>query len=233
MINNSINQDRFEEKFFEIQKDGDFLKSCSFVEDKKTGFIYNNDKISTVGKKCVRLAIFTPLITLARVVSSIARTIFHFLKGLTQACTLNKKCIKSFKNSGKAFTDIFRSVIYGCAMEGAAIYGIAANPYKGRVLYGSMERALNRHGDIPHFSKKFYLARCFQPIAKRTDENYLQRIHKVRDKLIFMGKMEREGKISKIDYTKIFFTLIKPSELLKKHGYQFNPDEYTYKLDNS
>lgn len=108
----------------------------SYVWDRITGDIYNDDSTALVWSKCALLIPKTVLCTLAKVVSNIAQ---------------------------EKFFDALRAIYYGTFCLGAAIYGLL-DPCEGRRLFSVYERAYFRDEDYVDRRNNAYMALCFVPI---------------------------------------------------------------------
>lgn len=111
----------------------------AFLIDQSTGRKYWNESLIVVSFKCLLLTLGTPIIhTIAAVISVVYR-IF--------------KILILPEDAGEQALKLLATPFAVIGLELAAIYGIF-NPYDGRKLYASIERALySRH----------LLAPCFQP----------------------------------------------------------------------
>lgn len=123
------------------------------VIDETTNRRYLNDSRSVVSLKCFMLTVGTPVVHLIAGVINIAYRILRILIGYH----FWKEGELSFTaRLAEAGVDLLRIVLAPLAFVGlelSAIYGIF-NPYDGRKLYASFERAQY---------DKFILAPCFQP----------------------------------------------------------------------
>ena len=106
MVNQVANDNRFVGKHFT-----DGYDKYLYTEDKKTGFLYLNKKPKYLKKIISDLIIITPFVALVRMVASAVKTIFHFLKAIVRLVTFNKNFTQSLVEIGKAFTNIFHSII--------------------------------------------------------------------------------------------------------------------------
>ena len=164
----------------------------------QAAYIYCEDNRKDVAYKCRVISLINPLVAIARSVYSLAKYFFYTIN--TVCLALNEKkdlCQLNFFLAKQSGADIFRSLFYGVLMEVAAIYGaLGGDVYKARSIYGRHERILNRQ-KRPSFSKKFYIAPCFQPIASFRDNASRED-----------GKLSVNGIIERLKYVygkKIFF----------------------------
>jgi hypothetical protein len=125
------------------------------VIDQTTKKAYLNESPSIVGFKCFLLTLGTPFVHTAACICKIALNIFNIAQTLMS--DEKKGFFSRLFTIGKHVLNIALAPIALVGLELAAIYGIF-NPYDGRKLYASMERATYGH---------FVLAPCFQPEARR------------------------------------------------------------------
>jgi len=134
-----------------------------------TGEVYNFDPPSLVRFKCVIVTGATPVISIARSVYWLAKSIllsiseaFRYLDGQNVSQEDRNAIIV-------AASDSLRSIKYGFLLTCSSFKGIF-DPLNGRQEYGRLERELNRHTDGPH-RDKFYLAFCFQRCCTKPKED--------------------------------------------------------------
>ncbi len=114
----------------------------AYLTDQSTGRRYWNESLPVVSFKCLLLAVGTPIVhTIAAVISAVCR-IFIILS--------------LSEDAGEHALKLLATPFAVVGLELAAIYGIF-NPYDGRKLYASIERALY---------SQHLLAPCFQPDPK-------------------------------------------------------------------
>lgn len=135
--------------------------------------IFNFDSSRIIRAKCFCLIALTPLVTTARIIYWTAKAIFfssrQFFKYLDgQPPSKHINCTKI-----EAQEDINRSFVCGIKMTFWAFKGIFS-PFEARLNYGKLESELNRHVDGPH-RDKFYTAICFQPIARMTENQEIDK----------------------------------------------------------
>lgn len=122
---------------------------------KATGEVFNNDPTIVNWSKCILLTIYTPMLTLARMISHIAKGIFS-------------------KNSTvkDGFIEAGRAAKYGMLMTLVSSLGILS-PKIAKRFYGLFERTLHRQPEGPYLQeneerrdslRKHYAAICFQPL---------------------------------------------------------------------
>ncbi len=127
-----------------------------------TGEIYNFDPDPLIRLKCVWIAIATPPLCLCRSIYWLAQSIFMlFAEAYRDA--RRKSSDEAWMQIKEVAVDSARALQYGFILTGLALWGIVF-PFSARIQYGQAERELNRHVECPHHDK-FYLARCFQPVA--------------------------------------------------------------------
>ena len=131
-----------------------------FIVDQTTNRRYLNESEEVVGLKCFLLAFETPFV---HPIASIVNIVYRILKLATLSHFWVKKGDETKYNfkarladAGKDLLRIIATPVSILGLELAAIYGIF-QPYDGRKLYASFERAT--YGN-------FILAPCFQPDPK-------------------------------------------------------------------
>lgn len=139
-------------------------KTYNYIRDEQTHLIYNDNSIRLL---CFKFCLLTP----RNMIDASVRTIYHIamtvinllklpfasLKGREQALDCLGRVIRSA-------LDIFRAPTYGLICTLVSLCGIF-KPYKGRALYGFLERCLNRqNNDLVDWSSKYYVAPCFVPL---------------------------------------------------------------------
>lgn len=132
-----------------------------FIIDMNTGKKYLNDSTESIRSKCFLIAFGTPIVHIPCGAVNIAYRVAKLLSGYhfwscggenenPRSCS--DKCLESSKDCLRIISQPF-SII---GLEFASIYGIF-NPYDGRKLYASIERA--QYGNA-------IMAPCFQPNPK-------------------------------------------------------------------
>lgn len=136
-------------------------KEPAYLIDESTGRQYWNESKKTVRIKSLLLTFGTPFVHGFASVWNIARriinlvTFYHFWTPKEGQKSYN--FIKRLKDAGDDLLKIATQPLALIGLELAAIYGIF-NPYDGRKLYATIERA--QYGT-------FLLAPCFQPNPKQ------------------------------------------------------------------
>lgn len=143
--------------------EGEKFESCSgeeipkYIIDQTTNRKYLNESRFCVGNKCLLLTIGTPFVhAIAGIIAVAFRTLkvisfYHFWRVKTSEDHYDGK--ERLKDLGKCLLRIVLEPIAILGLELSALYGVL-NPYDGRKLYASIERAQYGH---------FILAPCFQP----------------------------------------------------------------------
>ncbi len=131
-----------------------------YLIDMTTGRRYWNESEECVRLKCFLLTLFTPIYHL---IASVVDVFYRIVKLVSGShFWMDKEGEKSYslkgrlKDAGQDFLRVLTAPFAFIGLELAAIYGIF-NPYDGRKLYASIERA--QYGT-------FILAPCFQPDPK-------------------------------------------------------------------
>jgi hypothetical protein len=155
----------------------------------ETNEIFNTDPVNVIRFKCAALTIATPLISVARVVYYLAKSIFVALQNFYYYLDGKNPVDQDTPSFFNTLLEIPRVLQLGAELTITAIQGIL-DPLEKRRMYGILERALNRHTDAPH-RDGFYLAICCQPLAKLPAEGSDEELHKVEAKLIrYLNRIE-------------------------------------------
>ena len=125
----------------------------AYIIDQTTRKAYLNESLANVGCKSFLLTLGTPFVHTAACICKIAYNIFNIAQTLMS--DEKKGFFSRLFTIGKHLLNIALAPIALVGLELAAIYGIF-NPYDGRKLYASIERATYGH---------YVLAPCFQPFA--------------------------------------------------------------------
>ncbi len=137
--------------------ENNFGSDIPFILDGNTGRRYLNESQEVVRLKCFLLILGTPLVHPIRSVINISYNILKFTT-LSHFWT-EKEGEKAYSFKGRLYDashDLLKIVATPIALLGlelAAIYGVI-QPYEGRKLYATLERATYGHS---------ILAPCFQP----------------------------------------------------------------------
>lgn len=128
-----------------------------YLIDGTTGRKYWNESKGVVGFKCFLLTLGTPIV---HAIASLVNMAYRIIKLVSFSHFWmpreNEKAYSftaRLKEAGVDLLRVFTTPLAYLGLETAALYGIF-NPYDGRKLYASIERA--QYGN-------FILAPCFQP----------------------------------------------------------------------
>lgn len=148
-----------------------------FVQDSE-GNIYNDDSKSFIRFKAVALVAATPILIALHAICQLA------------ACLNPQTCANNSRTSCK---DILQLFLLGCCMTKEALRTIYS-PYEGRRAYGLLESDIYQNKEhIYGHEHPVYLAVCFQPLVKISDENYLEVLDKYSHKFPTFAEMWLEG----------------------------------------
>lgn len=203
----------------------DETRKYDYRKDTHTNQIYYRKSNKSIKSTCSTLIFFNPVVTVGRVFFSLFNTVYYPIKGLYQLSIQDESWKNSFEKSKEAFTDIFRSAIYGVKLECYAIYGFLFDPLEAQVLYSDAERALNRQ-EIPNFREKFYSARCFQPIANSNQAGWANRIKKSYKKRRALERALDEEKATSLEIDCVWLGLKDPQDIYQRVGFDSKTCEY-------
>ncbi|MFZ0565784.1 MAG: hypothetical protein WAM28_06335 [Chlamydiales bacterium] len=128
----------------------------NYLIDESTNRKYLNESKGLVRKKCLLLALGTPIVHLIASIINILIRLIKIIAFWMNGCK-NYGWKERLKEKGAEVAKLGLALITPIALEMASLYG-CYSPYDGRKLYASIERA-SYGGPL--------LAPCFQPSATR------------------------------------------------------------------
>lgn len=155
-------------------QEGEFVgrkKVYTFIENQKTGDLYNSDSMQAVAFKCFEIAVVTPLYMATRMVFHLCRMVYLVGKIFYESIVACADAIQNGEHGARAFFkhmvvdlsyrlfmdafllqlwEVVKAPYYALGLFIAALEGCLYDPMKGKMEIAIIERKWNNNLDRSH-----------------------------------------------------------------------------------